>query len=80
MDRPHIVASLTAVFHDVFDDDGIVLSDRMTADDVDGWDSLAHIRLIVSAEQVFGLRFTTAEVTELRNVGDFIDLIRRKLG
>lgn len=74
-----ILERLTPIFHDVFDDETIVLSREMTAEDVPGWDSLAQIRLIVSVERTFGIKFTVAEVTDLKNVGDFADLISSKL-
>ena len=74
-----ILERLTPIFHDVFDDETITLSRATTAEDVPGWDSLAQIRLIVSVERAFGIKFTVAEVTDLKNVGDFTDLIGSKL-
>lgn len=71
---------LTDIFRDVFDNDDLVLSDEMTAADVDEWDSLSHIRLIVAVEQHFGVSFTSPEIARLENVGQFADLIRRKSG
>ena len=71
---------LTDIFRDVFDDDDIVLSDDMTAADVDDWDSLSHIRLIVAVEQHYGVSFTATEIAALENVGQFASLIRQKLG
>lgn len=70
---------LTQVFRDVFDDDAIAIHDAMTAKDVDGWDSLNHVNLIVATEKQFGVRFTTKEVNALKNVGELIALIGRKL-
>jgi acyl carrier protein len=70
---------LTDIFHDVFDDDDIVLSPGMTAEDVDDWDSLSHIRLIVAVEKEFDITFTSSEVTELENVEQFADLVQSKL-
>lgn len=69
---------LTAVFHDVFDDPSIVLTATTTAEDIDGWDSLAHIRLVLSVEKEFAVRFSAAEVGKLKNIGDFITLIDSK--
>ena len=72
-----------AIFRDVFEDDGMVIADQMTADDVERWDSLEHINLIVAVEKQFGIRFTTAEMANLKspdqNVGTFIDLIDSKI-
>lgn len=78
--RPEITAILTDIFRDVFDDPSIELRDGMTAADVESWDSLNHINLIVAVERRFKIRFTTREVTTLRNVGDLTDLTQRKLG
>jgi acyl carrier protein len=71
-------ATLTRVFHDVFDDDSIVVSPELTADDVDEWDSLAHIRLVLAIERQFGMKFSAAEVRRLKNVGDLVSLIEAK--
>jgi acyl carrier protein len=71
-------AKLTQVFHDVFDDDTIIVSPELTADDVDEWDSLTHIRLVMAIEKSFGLKFSAAEVEQLRNVGDLVTLIDAK--
>lgn len=70
---------LSLVFQDVFDDDTIVLNPEMTAADIDEWDSLAHIRLVLSVEKAFGIKFSAAEVGGLKNVGDFLTLIQSKL-
>ncbi|TWI57438.1 acyl carrier protein [Pseudomonas duriflava] len=79
MNETELYTALTQVFHDVFDDDSIVLKPDMTADDIDGWDSQTHVLLIVSAEQRFGIKFRTAELESLKNVGHFAQLINTKL-
>lgn len=78
MDRGGIFSVLTGLFRDVFDDDSVTPHESMTAADVEGWDSLSHIRLVVAVEEKFSLRFTTVEINDLKNVGDFVDLIMRK--
>jgi acyl carrier protein len=75
MTDSEIYSRLTGIFHDVFDDDDIELTSGMTAEDVDEWDSLSHIRLIVAAEKAFGVSFSSSEVANLENVGQFVDLI-----
>ena len=70
---------LTSVFRDVFDDPSIAIFDEMTAADVDGWDSLTHVTLIVAAEKAFGVKFSTRDIQSLQNVGGFVALIRKKL-
>ena len=77
-DRPSIFEQLTEVFRDVFDDDELVIDATTTAQDVEGWNSLAHIRLVVSIEKAFKLRFSAAEICSLKNVGDMVELILLK--
>lgn len=73
-----LVSQLTEVFCEVFDDE-ITLSDEMVAADVDGWDSLGHIRLVVAVEGCFSIKFTSSEINSWENVGAFIACIRTKL-
>jgi acyl carrier protein len=73
-----VITGLTSVFREVFDDDELQLRPEMTADDVDGWDSLAHIRLILSVQKAFGIKFSPIEMNRLKNVGDLIALTRDK--
>lgn len=77
-DRPSIFEQLIEVFRDVFDDDELVIDATTTAQDVEGWNSLAHIRLVVSIEKAFRLRFSAAEIGNLKNVGDMVELILLK--
>ena len=70
---------LELIFRTVFDRGDLAIKDEMTADDIDGWDSLAQINLVVGAEDVFKVRFQTAEIKALKNVGQFKGLIASKL-
>ena len=70
--------SLTQIFRDVFDDDNIVLRPDLSAKDVEGWDSLTHIRLLMTIEREFHIKFTVTEVGELKNVGGLMELIQAK--
>jgi acyl carrier protein len=74
-----IYARLTEIFRDVFDNDDLVLTPELTASEVDGWDSLGHVRLIVAIEQKLKISLSTSEITELANVGQLVDVIERKL-
>ncbi len=78
MNETQILEALTQVFRDVFDDDDIVLTAATTAQDIEGWDSQAHVNLIVAAEMHFGVRFRTAELESLHDVGQFARLIESK--
>jgi acyl carrier protein len=75
-----VLDRLHSVFHDTFQDDDIVLTRETTAADVDGWDSLMHVSLMLNVEAGFGIRFTSTEVAVLNSVGELIDLIRSKKG
>lgn len=79
MDRSSVFNELTEIFHNVFDDDRIALSETTTAKDVPAWDSVNHINLVISVEQKFKVKFNTAEVARMKNVGEFVDAILKKL-
>jgi len=67
------------VFRDVFDDDKLEIFDAMQAKDVQGWDSLTHITLIMTLEDTFRVKFSTREVMGFQNVGEMLDCLQRKL-
>ena len=75
MTREEVFAKLTEVFHDVFDDDSIVLSDSTTSNDVEDWDSLEHINLVNAVEKKFSVKFNMGEVNSMKNVGEMVDVI-----
>jgi acyl carrier protein len=79
MQPAEIDTRLTDIFRDIFDDDNLTLRPEMTATDVKDWDSFNHINLIVATEAKFGIKFQTAEIESLKNVGHFEELIARKL-
>ena len=74
-----IYAQLTSIFHDLFDDDTLVLTPELTAASVPEWDSFNHINLIVAIEARFKIKFQTAELEQLHTVGHLADLIAAKL-
>jgi acyl carrier protein len=78
VDEAAIYDRLTQIFRDIFDDDTIVLSSRTTAADIPEWDSLNHVNITAASEVAFGVSFSSAELEELRNVGDLVSAIRRK--
>jgi len=78
MQDAEIYSKLTDVFHDVFDDDAIEVTPELTAKEVDGWDSMTHIRLILSVERAFKVKFSTSEIGSLKKVGDLAALIRAR--
>jgi acyl carrier protein len=76
--REEVILKLTEIFRDVLDHPDLVLTNDLTADQVDGWDSLSHIDLLVAIERKFKIKFATREVTSLKNVGALIDLVVAK--
>jgi len=78
MDESQIYARLAEIFQDVFDEDSIVVTPELTAKDVEGWDSLNHIRLILTVEKVFKIKFSTSEIGRLARVGDLVALIQTR--
>lgn len=83
MERRELLDEVQEIFRDGFDDDELDLAEPATAADIPGWDSLMHINLIIAMENHFGIKFATAEISELKNegknVGSLLDLIAQKL-
>lgn len=75
MSREDLYEKLNEVFWDVFDDEDIRVNDATTADDIEDWDSLEHINLIVAVEKKFGMKFNMGEVSKFKNVGEMVDII-----
>ncbi len=80
MDRKEIFEKLTIIFRDVMDNDEIVLEENTTAEDIEEWDSLAHVQLIEKIQAVFGIRFSAKEMTSWDELGELVDSIIDKLG
>ena len=78
MTREYVYEKMNEIFRNVFDDEEIYLQDETNAEDIDDWDSLEQINLIVAIENEFGMMFDMAEVADLANVGEMVDLILSK--
>jgi acyl carrier protein len=78
MDRSEVIVQLTGIFHDVFSDDSILLRPDFSARDLDEWDSLTHIRLILTVERRFAVKFSASDIGKLKNVGELTELILAK--
>jgi acyl carrier protein len=78
MDNAAVYATLTEIFRAVLDNDEIVLAPHLTAKDVAGWDSLSHVRLILTIEKTFRVSFTASQIGRLKNVGELAALIQSK--
>ena len=75
MSREAIFEKVTEIFRDVFDDEELVIGESTNSDDIEDWDSLEHIQLIVAMEKEFNVKFEIKVVNELENVGQMVDLI-----
>ena len=78
MAQQNINERLNEVFRNIFDDDDIEVNRDTTADDIEDWDSLEHIRLIGAVEREFGVKFTMKEVSTMKNVGEMMDIIAER--
>jgi len=74
-----VLEKLTAIFREVFDDEDIVIGPETTANDIEGWDSLSHVNLIVAVEARFNIRFNKKELLTFRHVGDLLACIESKI-
>ena len=73
-----ILEQVQTIFRDVFDDENLIITESVSAQDIEDWDSLTHIQLVTKIEKHFKCRFTVSEVTKLKQVGDLIRLIESK--
>ncbi|MEO5367240.1 MAG: acyl carrier protein [Magnetococcus sp. WYHC-3] len=79
MQESDLYHTLTDIFMDVFDVDDLDLTPQTTAQDIEGWDSMSNIQMLVAVERALKIRFTTVEVSGNRNVGEFVQMILSKL-
>ncbi len=74
-----ILDKLQPIFQDIFEDDELIITAESNADTVEGWDSLAHVTLIIVIEQEFEIKFALGELEAMKNVGDMVELMQKKL-
>ncbi len=79
MELEDIFEGLNEVFRDVFDDEDITVNASTTSEDIEDWDSLEHINLIVAVEKKFGMKFSMGEVTTMKNVGEMAEIIKSRI-
>jgi acyl carrier protein len=75
VNKVEILGKITEVVRDQLDDDGVQLSVQTVSSDIEGWDSLAHVRILIAVEQAFGMRLTTTQIASIESVGELIDII-----
>jgi len=79
MERQDLINKLTTIFQTTFEDNSIVLTDELTANDVDNWDSLTHMILISTIEKEFDIKFKLKDLNKMKNVGALIEIISSKI-
>ena len=79
MEKNQILEEVQEIFREVLDNEEIVLANETTADDIEEWDSLTHIQLIVAIEKHFKVKFTSLEILSWKNVGEMISCIATKI-
>ena len=79
MERQVIIEKISEIFREVFGDNNIVITDEMTAADVENWDSLTHMQMITKVEDELGIKFKLKELNRLKKVGDLISIVESKL-
>ena len=77
MDKAKLMADIEEIFRDNFDDDTLVITRETCADDIEDWDSLEQINLLTAIEKKFSIKFKLADVRDLKDVGDLLDLVAR---
>ena len=78
MDTEEIKTRLTPIFRDVFADSGLAVTETLTANDVPKWDSLSHINMIYAVEKAFRIKFSIKDARSMKDVGELIQLIKKK--
>ncbi len=79
MNKAEIYKKLNEIFREVFDDENIEVNANTTSADIEDWDSLEHINLIVAVENEFGIKFNMGEVTTMKNVGEMVEIISQRI-
>ncbi len=78
MERLNILKEINEIFKDVLDNEKVVVKEKTQATDIDEWDSLTHIQLVVAIEKYFKIRFTSREIQSWNDVGEMLDAIQKK--
>ena len=74
-----ILERIQPIFRDIFDDEDLTVTETTVAADVENWDSFAQMQIVMGIEEMFGIKFSTDEVTELKNVGDVVKAVERHI-
>lgn len=80
MEKSEILETMNKIWRDELDNESITLTEISTAKDVEEWDSISNIQLVVATEKFFKIRFTSSEIAAFKNVGEMVDCIKNKIG
>lgn len=80
IERNSILEALNKIWREELDNESIVLNDSTTASDIEDWDSITNIQLVVATEKFYKIRFTASEISGFKNVGEMVDCIKNKVG
>ncbi len=75
-----VLEKIQPVFRDIFDDEELTVTETTVAADVEDWDSFAQMQIIMGIESIFGIKFSTDEVTSFKNVGDMVKAVEKRIG
>lgn len=78
MTREKLFVKVQDIFRDIFDNESLEISDSTNSSDIEDWDSLNHINLVVAIEKEIGIKFSFEELAKLKNVGAMVDLMLQK--
>lgn len=79
MNRSEVQSKISQIIRELVEDDSAEINDGTTAEDIEGWDSVAHVKIIVEIESQFGITFAVSEINASENVGQLTDLVLKKL-
>ena len=79
MTDEQILSVLTGIFRDILEDDNLVLTPDLSAEQVPEWDSLSHVRLMLKVQKTFDVKFSAAQISGMKNVGDLVKIIETKI-
>lgn len=79
MDKQEILKTINTILCDIFADPTLVITETSSAQNIDRWDSITHVNILMTVERTFKIRFSLGEIKQLRNVGEMVNLITQKL-
>jgi len=79
MEKPDILLTINKILCDIFNNPKLVITENTSANDIDRWDSITHVNILMTVERTFKIRFSLGEIKQLRNVGEMVNLVAQKI-